>query len=75
MIDRKIVEYLIQGRSGREIVKALRIGDRKVQKIKALAQHYGYLDGSSSIPAFPEALFPDGPEKKHSQPSEVAPLA
>lgn len=71
MIDRKIVEYLLQGKSGREIVKTLRIGDRKVQKIKALAEHYGYLNGSNPVPVFPEGLFPDGPEKKHSHPSEA----
>lgn len=69
-MDRKIVEYLLQGKSGREIMKTLHIGDRKVKKVKALAEHYGYLDGSTPLPVFPEALFPDGPERKNGMPSE-----
>jgi len=70
-MDRKIVEHLIEGKSLREIRRLLKVGDRKINKIKALAESYGYLDGSLSLPLYPEALFPDAPDGRGAKSSEV----
>ncbi len=59
MIDRKIVELLIENKSFREIASCLKVGARRTRKVRALAEVYGYLDGTVSLPAYPEALFPD----------------
>ena len=42
-MDRKIVELFLQGQSPREIMRQLTIGDRRVGKIKCLAEEFGYL--------------------------------
>lgn len=57
MIDRKIVEQLLAGKSNRAICRDLGAGFRRVTKIKRLATEIGYLDGSVPIPPYPEALF------------------
>jgi transposase len=71
LMDRKIVELLIQKKSQREIKKILQIGQRRVQKITAIAEEYGYLSGEVSIPPYPEALFPDRPDARGSKSSEA----
>jgi len=57
-MERRSVELILQGKSNREICKALKLGDRKVRRTRALAQAYGYLSGAKPLPAFPEAIFP-----------------
>ncbi len=70
-MDRKIVELLIQKKSLREIQKNLQIGQRKVQRIKALAEEYGYLQEGATLPIFPAALFPDRTDGRSIKPSDA----
>ena len=69
-LERKVVEYLIEGASQRWIIGHLKIGDRRIRKIAALAKFYGYLDGAP-LPPYPEAIFPD-PEDLRSKKSSEA---
>jgi hypothetical protein len=71
LMDRKIVELMIEGKSLREIRKLLKVGDRRINKCKAQAESYGYLGGSVPLPPYPEALFPDGPDGRTAKSSEV----
>lgn len=57
-MERKIVEYLIEGKGVREITRSLKCGDRRVRRVRALAEEYGYLSGRA-LPPFPEAVFPE----------------
>jgi transposase len=77
-MDRKIVELFLQGRSAREIMRQLGTGDRRVSKVRCLAEEYGYLlrRGAAGtpgvpLPPYPEALFPDGPDGRASKASEA----
>jgi hypothetical protein len=77
-MDRKIIEFLLQGKSYREITEALRVGDRRVRRARVLAEQYGYLIAAGSpcltplpLPPFPEAIFPDGPDARSSRSSEA----
>lgn len=58
-MDRKIVELLIEKKSVREIVSCLKVGDRRIRKVRALAEAHGYLTGAAALTKYPEALFPD----------------
>jgi transposase len=78
LMDRKIVELLLQGKSQREVMQTLRVGDKRVKRIRSLAVQYGYLLAPGSpvttqvpLPPYPEALFPDGPDPKGGRSSEV----
>lgn len=42
-MDRKIVELLIESKSARAVMRLLKLGDRRVRKIRLLAEKYGYL--------------------------------
>jgi hypothetical protein len=77
-MDRKIVELFLQGKSAREIMRQLGTGDRRVSKVRCLAEEYGYLlrRGAAGapgvpLPPYPEALFPDGPDGRASKASEA----
>lgn len=79
-MDRKIVEMILQGKSGREITRTLGIGDRRLSKARCLAEAYGYLQSRDAtaantaivpLPPYPEALFPDGPDGRTSKASEA----
>ena len=66
-MERRIVELCLQGKSDREICRKLKTGDRKVRRVRELAQKYGYLSRANALPAFPEAPFPkDEPTEKLS---------
>jgi hypothetical protein len=73
LMDRKIVELLIDGKSSREVMRTLNVGDRKVRKAKLMAEGYGYLGNGpcTPLPPYPEALFPDGPDGRESKESEA----
>lgn len=58
-MDRKIVEQLVSGKGFNAICKNLKVGKNRVSHIKEKAREYGYLDGTTPIPPYPEALFPD----------------
>jgi hypothetical protein len=70
-MDRKIVELLIAGKSSREIMGLFHVGDRRVRRLKFLAEQYGYLGGATPLPPYPEALFPDGPDGREGRSSDA----
>jgi hypothetical protein len=70
LVDRKIVELLVAGRSTRQIREQLRIGSGRLSKVRALAEAYGYLDRSAPIPPYPELLFPDRVDGRQNRLSE-----
>lgn len=59
LIERKIVQELIAGRSNRWISRELRVCQKKVALLKKLAVKYGYLDKKVELPAYPEHPFPE----------------
>lgn len=73
LMDRKIVELLLRGLSDRKIMAQLRIGDRRVRKVRFMAEEYGYLSETNPVPLplYPEPLFPDGPDGRASKASEA----
>ena len=72
-MDRKIVELFLQGKSAREVMRVLGIGDRRVRNARCLAEEYGYIGKTppEPLPPYPEALFPDGPDGRESKNSEA----
>jgi Integrase core domain len=63
-VDRKIVELLIQGKTGRYIKETLKIGWKRFARVKAQAEEFGYINGGKPLPPFPESLFPDPVDKR-----------
>lgn len=59
-MDRRIIEML-QGKSSlRTITETLRVGDRRVRRLRLRAEAYGYLgEPPKLLPPYPEILFPD----------------
>ncbi len=59
-MDRKIIEML-QGKSSlRTITETLKVGDRRVRRVRLRAEAYGYLgEPPKPLPPYPEILFPD----------------
>ena len=55
LMDRKIVELFLEGKSAREIMRTLGTGDRRVSKVRCLAEEYGYLlrRGAAGAPGVP----------------------
>ncbi len=70
LMDRKIVEYLMAGKSRRWIKRHLKIGSGRFEKVSALAQQHGYLD-AEPLPAYPQAPFPDRPDRRAEARSDV----
>ena len=58
-MDRKIVQQLLLGSGVNQIVRELGVSKRRVMKVRARADEAGYLHGSSKLPVYPEALFPE----------------
>lgn len=59
-MDRKIIEMLAAGSSLRAITESLRVGDRRVRRLRLRAEERGYLgENAKAIPPYPENLFPD----------------
>lgn len=71
IVSRKIVEALIAGKSGNEIMRTLHVGKAKVTRAKKQAALAGYLDGTTPLPPFPEPLFPDVPDRRSLKTSDV----
>src|SRR3990172_3349895 len=59
LMERKIVELLVSGTGFNAVCRMFRMGRRRVAYIREMARVYGYLDQSTQIPPYPEALFPD----------------
>ncbi len=70
LLERKIVEALVNRKTQRWICQNHSISDRKVRRIKALAETYGYLSGTP-LPPYPEAIFPDPIDRRTSKASEI----
>jgi Integrase core domain len=73
LMDRKIVELFLQGKSAREVMRQFGIGDRRVRKVRCLAEEYGYIGRTPAtpLPPYPAPLFPDGPDGRESKGSEA----
>ena len=70
-MERKIVEQLVSGKSFNAVCRDLKVGRNRVSHIREMARGYGYLEGSTPIPPYPEALFPDPVDGRSQQKSEV----
>lgn len=70
-MERKIVEQLVSGKGFNAICKDLKVGKNRVSHIKEKAREYGYLDGTTPIPPFPEAIFPDPADGRSLKTSEA----
>ena len=71
-MERKVIESFIQRKSHNQIAKALGISKKRIMAIRTKAQNYGYVDTEAltSLPPFPETLFPDDELDKIFPPSE-----
>ena len=58
-MDRKIVEQLVSGKGLNAICRDLQVSRNRVYHVREKAREYGYLDGITPIPPFPEAIFPN----------------
>lgn len=56
VMDRKIVQNLVEGKSFNKISNELKVGKRRIRKIHDMAKKAGYLSGTP-LPAYPLALF------------------
>ena len=69
-MERKIVEQLASGKGFNTVCRDLRVGRNRAAHIREKAREYGYLDGSTPIPPYPEALFPDPVDGRSLKASE-----
>lgn len=70
-MERKIVEQLVSGKSFNAVCRDLKVGRNRVSHIREMAREYAYLEGSTAIPPYPEALFPDPLDGRSLQKSEA----
>jgi len=70
LLDRRIVELLVDGDGHREIRERLRVGTGRLAKVKALAEAHGYLRGVP-LPPYPELVFPDRVDRRESRGSDL----
>ncbi len=71
LMERKIVEQLVLGKSFNAVCRDLKVGRNRVSHIREMAREYGYLEGRTPIPPYPEALFPDPVDGRSLQKSEA----
>lgn len=71
LMSRKVVEALIAGKSGNEIMRQLHVGKKKIAQIRNAAVAAGYLGGTTPLPPFPEPLFPDTVDLRSLKTSDV----
>jgi len=70
-MERKVVEHLSSGLGFNATCKIMKMGRNKVAHIREKAREYGYLDGTTPIPSYPEALFPDPVDRRSNKTSEI----
>jgi hypothetical protein len=58
LLERKIVQEIIAGKSNRQISMDYSVCHKKVAKIKKLAEEAGYLNNQVPLPPYPENPFP-----------------
>ena len=68
-MDRKIVERLLLGEGPNRICRELKVSKRRVMAIRARADEQGYLDGSTPLPVYPEAVFADAADGRSQRTS------
>jgi hypothetical protein len=73
LVDRKIVESLLEGKSNNAIALSLKVHKRRVREVRAKAIAAGYIDGSVSLPRFPETVF-EGENAEPVTPTATAKL-
>jgi len=56
LMDRKIVQLLIEGKSFNKISKGQKVSKKRIRQIYSMAQAKGYLSGHP-LPVYPEAIF------------------
>lgn len=56
LMERKIVQLFLEGKSQRKICLELKIHHSRVKRIVLLAKQKGYLDGTK-LPEYPQAIF------------------
>lgn len=64
LMDRKIVEMLINGVGVNQVGRSLRVSKRRIRRLREQAKERGYLKedgtrGTVLLPPYPEAIFPD----------------
>lgn len=69
-MERKIVEQFVLGKGFNAVCRDLGVGRNCAAHIREMAREYGYLDGSTPIPPYPEALFPDPVDGRSQKTSE-----
>ncbi len=60
-MDRKILERLLEGAGVNELCEELKVGKRRVVRVRNTAEQLGYFDGVP-LPPYPEAVFPAVPD-------------
>jgi len=68
LMDRKIVQLLMEGKSFNYISKALKVSKKRVRQTHSMAETKGYLSGNS-LPAYPESIF------DHQRPIKAGPVS
>jgi hypothetical protein len=71
-MDRKILQYLIEGFSQRGICRQLHVGRERVLRVKRKGLKFGYIQGTCPIPPFPAILWPDDQDKRSERVSECS---
>ena len=76
LVDRKIVELLVNGTGVNAIGRNLRVSKRRIRALRANALTHGYLKedgrpGEVKLPPYPECLFPDVVDGRAGSSSEL----
>lgn len=75
-MDRKIIELLQAGTSLCKIAASLRVGDRRIRRLRCLAEEHGYLgDSPRPLRPYPQSIFCDEPEPLPGQRTSEADTA
>ncbi|MCB0325106.1 MAG: hypothetical protein KDD69_16090 [Bdellovibrionales bacterium] len=70
-MERKIVQELLSGRGINRISRELRVSKRRVLLLRAKADEAGYLDGTTPLPPYPQALFEETPDGRSNRSSSA----
>jgi transposase len=76
MVERKIIELLMNGTGVNAIGRTLHVAKRRIRALRERAKEYGYLEadgrrGTMPLPPYPEAIFPDPVDGRSLRVSEA----
>ena len=71
LMERKIVEQLVSGKSFNAVCRDLKAGRNRVSHIREMAREYGYLEGSTPIPSILKRYFQTPVDGRSEQKSEA----